>query len=434
LITVPYLERNCSLPGPETPHRLLAVARAGSPLPSLPTLEVGGALHGVLERVWDQPAIPLSLPFSLNGLPCDLTARISPAFPYYILVDVTPHACLVRELVGSLSRGVWVAALVGCFCAVLTWFGLQRFLEPVGHLQGGITAMQARDFSVRLPEEGRDELALLYRAFNRAMVHLADMELAAAVQARILPQGELRAGPFRLASYHRMTQATGGDFFDYFLLPDGRVLMAMGDVTGHGIGSALVTAMAKTGIGILGPALPDRPEEVLQRLGGLLLELLQRKRAMTCLLGILDPATGFIRLANAGHCFPIVVIPGKTPTMLRAVSYPLGVSKRPKVGTSDFSFGPGVPVGAFLVFYTDGLVEAVNDQGQQVGFDRFMEFVSAAVREAPDAPGPVLYERVRGFTGSVPWADDASVVFLQKQETMEGAASQGPIPREGPPA
>ncbi|NLI80056.1 MAG: SpoIIE family protein phosphatase [Candidatus Riflebacteria bacterium] len=409
-----YLAEWCRHPpgGPGT--RLVAFPTGRKMEPPLPDVAAGLLVMPVAERAERQPALPVQTVMTTASGTFDVVARVCSTLPGYALVHLTPVAHL-QTAVAATALGVGlVSGLVALFCAALTWLTVRRLLDPVGSLTRGVAAMRARDFTQRLPAEGKGELADLFRAFNRAMAHLADTELAAVVQSRIFPGASLTAGPFRVAAHNRMTQATGGDFLDFFPLADGRLVAALGDVTGHGISAALVTAMAKAALGVLARRHPDDPVEILRGMNRHLLSQLDRKRAMTCVVAVLDPAAGRARFANAGQCYPLLLVPGREPRFLRTVSYPLGVSRR--WGTGAFELDPvaDLPPGACLMFYTDGLVEPMSPGGEPVGFDRLAALAAQAVATAPAAPGPALFEAVHAWTNPVPWPDDASALFIQR--------------------
>jgi len=241
-----------------------------------------------------------------------------------------------------------------------------------------------------------------------------------------------------------MTQATGGDFLDHFTLGDGRVVFALGDVTGHGISAALVTAMAKAAVRLLCPRMPDTPNEVLRRIAQLFFEVLERRLAMTCILGVADPASGQIILANAGQTFPLLLRAGTSPSFVEApTTFPLGLSKKAAiaqvhldlVGATVTATQPAaVDIGrgqlaegrVALVLYTDGLIEAIDESGQQIGFERFKALVQRTIGDGAE-PGTAVFAALRAITGRVPWPDDASLLVVEW--LAAGRADAPPSPR-----
>jgi hypothetical protein len=347
----------------------------------------------------------------IDGVPCEIVARQGLLLQDYLLVAVAPMPRLLARLQGPRRRVLAGFLLAACCSFVLTGLTVRLLLCPVKDLSLGIEAMRAKNFSFRLPAgAGRDELAVLYSAFNGAMTHLADMELAAVVQTHIMPASELAIGRFRLSASNQMMQATGGDYVDFFPLADGKVCLVLGDVAGHGISAALVTAMAKAAFTKLCRGGGVDPAAVMQRVNRLLLDVLSRKRMMSCILGVLDPQTGHLELANAGQSSPILLDPPAKPSFLRLGSFPLGASKKHVVAKAELNLER-----QNFVLYSDGLVEALNEQGVAVGYERFAELVENALQVNPQDPGKALFSLMRQETGGRSWDDDASVLFLQSR-------------------
>ena len=212
-----------------------------------------------------------------------------------------------------------------------------------------------------------------------------------------------------------MTQAVGGDFFDVQQLPDGRIAVMFGDVAGHGISAALVTAMAKAALPVLLARSPDDPQQVLSELGAHLLRLLKKKKMMTFFLGILDPVDGRFAACNAGHCYPLLVPdPGcaddgnEAPTFATMPSTPLGISARGKRCAQDIDL-----TRHRLVLYSDAFVEATALDGQPVGYDRLAAMVGR-VLAASERPLDDLFQELARLTGTTNWDDDASLVVVRK--------------------
>ncbi len=268
--------------------------------------------------------------------------------------------------------------------------------------------MKAKEFDWRLPVRSDDELGRLCGAFNEALAKLRDLEIARAVQADLLPQKSQRFGAYEVTGVNIMTQQVGGDYFDFIPLPHGLVAVAMGDVSGHGVSAALVTAMAKAAFSILCPRLPDRPEEVLQEINRELLVQVKRAKMMTCFLGILDPQSDCIICANAGQSYPLLIGGDGKAQMVRLPSQPLGVRAKMTCRREVVSLR-----GKTMMLYSDGLVEAVNDRQEMFGYEALARAAEMAVASRhPDLAGRVL-EQVREFTGAVPWNDDATLVVIR---------------------
>ncbi len=416
-IVADFLQEACGRQVATAGSGLVALPQPRDMVYSYPTLEDGVLWRPLQEKIRLQPDAVLHTEAQIGSEAFDVVGRTGRRLPVSVLLAITPLDRLRAALGEVVAAAFQRMALALAFCLLLTLVTLSRLLPPVRDLANGVQAMREGRFELRLATDRADELGRLFAAFNRAMAHLAEMQLAAAVQARLMPPTERRCGRFRIVAHNQMTQATGGDFLDHCDLPDGRVLVVLGDVTGHGIGSALVTAMAKEAVRELGPRFPDQPELILDGINRLFREVLERALGMTCVLGIFTPASGHLRIANAGQSFPLVWRPGQPATLLETpTSYPLGFARRSLPQAVDLTLG--TPEGpAAIVFYTDGLVEATDRSNTPFGYTRFAAAVTTALEGGGD-PGLAIFAAVRRFSDPVPWADDASVLVIQALDVV----------------
>jgi serine phosphatase RsbU (regulator of sigma subunit) len=203
-----------------------------------------------------------------------------------------------------------------------------------------------------------------------------------------------------------------GDFYDFLPLPDGRLGLIIGDVSGKGMPAALVMAITQS----IMHATAERigpPAEVLEQANKLLLPHIPTNMFATCLYMILDPATGCLQFANAGHNLPIL----QTDRGLvepRATGMPLGLLPGMTYDQNDVQLTPGNR----LLMYTDGLVEAHNPQKEMFGTPHLYELMGQEIRVPPGNSGgaaliELLLASLAGFTGSG-WEqeDDVTLVTL----------------------
>jgi serine phosphatase RsbU (regulator of sigma subunit) len=186
--------------------------------------------------------------------------------------------------------------------------------------------------------------------------------------------------------------------------------IAIGDVTDKGAPAALVMATTQ---GLLGAEAPrvDSPSAALERMNEVLVLNTPDKMFVTCLYMVLDPATGRLRFANAGHNLPYVSS-GNGVTDLRASGMPLGLMAGSTYELKDAVMSPGTR----LLLHSDGLAEAHNRDGEMFGFPRVIEVMENCER-ADDLIDTLLVELER-FTGS-DWEqeDDITLVTLERLAT-----------------
>jgi serine phosphatase RsbU (regulator of sigma subunit) len=323
------------------------------------------------------------------------------------LVAVVSNQEILREI-RYLRYWLWVFSIGSIIISVFLGVILsRRFLEPIGELSRGVQAIQQRNFQHRLPPGGQDELGDLAVAFNRVMEGMGDLEVGRVVQESLLPQEPLRAGEYQLFGATTSASELGGDYFDYHSLPDGRFLLLIGDVSGHGVPSALVMAMAR--------ALVERecelepsPENLLKTIHGIFFKTLKRKRMMSCFLAILDPQRHELHFANAGHNYPYLFHPDGSSETLISQSVPLGSKKNITLEPKTIGMNPGDA----LLLYTDGLIEAKMPGGEEIGYDRMEASVKPLLDGDPRQAILNISEWHRRVTAEGAQEDDITLVLL----------------------
>ncbi len=232
--------------------------------------------------------------------------------------------------------------------------------------------------------------ALVYARMHREATERVEVDkevgLAAAVQRAFVPGSEvIERGDVVVAGIYEPASRCGGDWWSVHQLEHGRVLVLIGDVTGHGVAAAMVTAAAK---GCYDVAQRLMREEVnLVRLLGLLDASVRRAGGsqfyMTCFATLLDPQAGKVRFANAGHVVPYVCRPSETGMeldVLAARGDPLGAGNPKNYVQHETDLVPG----DLFVWYTDGLVECANPRREQFGDRRMQRMLRRLDREVTD--------------------------------------------------
>src|SRR5215207_5217770 len=234
-----------------------------------------------------------------------------------------------------------------------------------------------------------------------------ELEVARLIQQNFLPKELPDLPGWRVSAYYRPAREVGGDFYDVIALPDGRVGFVVGDVTDKGVPAALVMSATRSVLGASAQRLIE-PGEVLERVNEHLCPDMPEKMFVTCLYGVLDPSTGRLRFANAGHDLPYVKTADGV-VELRARGMPLGLMPDMPYEEKEAILAPGDSV----LLHSDGVVEAHDPRRDMFGFPRLKRIV------ADSAGGQELIDRVLGalaaFTGpDVEQEDDITMVTLQR--------------------
>jgi serine phosphatase RsbU (regulator of sigma subunit) len=234
-----------------------------------------------------------------------------------------------------------------------------------------------------------------------------ELRTAQAIQHAFLPKDVPALPGWQLMPYYQPAREVGGDFYDIFAFADGRLGLVIGDVSGKGVPAALVMAtvhtMLRTAVqGMLAPG------EVLARVNDLLAAEIPAGMFVTCFYALLDPGSGRLRYANAGHEPPYRQQQSEV-SELWATGMPLGLLPGSCYEEQEATLAPGES----LLFYSDGLVEAHSPGREMFGFPRLQKLLEVH----PDAPSLIgfLLGELQRFTGEG-WEqeDDVTLLLLQR--------------------
>ncbi len=239
----------------------------------------------------------------------------------------------------------------------------------------------------------------------------ADLNIARDIQQGLLPKQAPEAAGFDIAGWNKPADQTGGDCYDFFVLDDGAVAVAIADATGHGIGPALVIAECRA-LFRATISISQDLAAVVGRINNLLCDDLPDDRFVTAFFGVLSPAKQTLSYLSAGQG-PLVRYTRATDEIaeLSANALPLGIV--PDIDTEQ----PEQLVmrsGDMMILVTDGFFEWSNAGNEQFGMSR----INKVVRENRDRPSAeiiqALYEAVCCFAAGTPQDDDLTAVIIKK--------------------
>jgi serine phosphatase RsbU (regulator of sigma subunit) len=235
-----------------------------------------------------------------------------------------------------------------------------------------------------------------------------ELHVARRIQQASLPEAVPALEGWDIYPNYRPAREVGGDFYDFLELEDGRLGLVVGDATGKGVPAALVMSTTCGMLRAVTQASDYSPGEVLQRVNEALTTRIPANMFVTCFYGVLDPGTGSFAYANAGHDLPYVRRGGDAEELM-ARGMPLGLMPGMTYEEKEIV----LDAGEAALFYSDGLVEAHNPEGEMFGFPR----LQALVAEHAEGESLVdfLMEELYSFTG-VRWEqeDDITLVTLQR--------------------
>jgi phosphoserine phosphatase RsbU/P len=303
--------------------------------------------------------------------------------PYYIMCEEsTLSEVAIPLLVGKRLVGVFTAAHheVDAFSRHQLRI-LQALCDHVA---------VAVDNARRLQVE-RAEHAALDREAQEARV----------IQQALLPKSSPYIPGFMISGLSVPARAVGGDWYDFISFPDGRWGIVLADVSGKGTAAALLMSATRGMFRSLAEACCT-PGEVLTRLNQLLVDDFPAGKFVTLVYAVLDPATHSITFANAGHLHPLLIDDSGEHFLDTERGLPLGL------GCGDYSESEvTLAPGSKLVFYSDGITEAVDASEEEYGLCRLAEHA-----RKPEASAVSIVEDVHRYANGSGIRDDASVVFV----------------------
>jgi serine phosphatase RsbU (regulator of sigma subunit) len=231
------------------------------------------------------------------------------------------------------------------------------------------------------------------------------MRVARSIQQATLPEGVPTLEGWQINPYYQPAREVGGDFYDFHLLPEGRLGLVVGDATGKGVPAALVMS---TTCGMLQLAAQgsdsSSPGEVLSRVNETLFARIPANMFVTCFYAILDPKSARLRYANAGHDLPYLHRNGEAEE-LRARGMPLGLMPAMNYEEKEVV----LDAGDSALFYSDGLVEAHDPEGEMFGFARLRELIGEHGEES--SLEDLLLEELHSFVGEG-WEQEDDITLL----------------------
>jgi sigma-B regulation protein RsbU (phosphoserine phosphatase) len=387
---------------------------------------VSGETGVVAFEGWDDP-------------PATWKGWVEPQWVFYSPIESTGWAFAAvlpeREALAGVHARMTMAAIALAGTLVLIigciWLVSGLLARPIIRLRTKVLEIAGGNLNARV--EGitsHDEIGELAESFNTMTAdlrthveHLAherasrakierDLDLAREIQRGLLPKTEPNAPGFEIAGWNQAADKTGGDYFDWLELPDGRTVMTLADVTGHGIGPALIVAVCRAYMRASASAGHGSLSVAMARVNDLLHEDIPDGRFVTAAVGVLDPSKAQMKLISAGQA-PLLFYEARTDTVHNwdADDLPLGIAGGltfEDVRTIDFATGDA------LVLATDGFFEWANRDREQFGTKRMEDVVRENHELPPHEFITRLYEIVLEHASGTEQADDLTAVVIKK--------------------
>jgi PAS domain S-box-containing protein len=245
------------------------------------------------------------------------------------------------------------------------------------------------------------------RAERELRENQEQFRVAREIQQRLFPKSAPACAGFDIDGATFPAEATGGDYFDYLPMLNDRLGMVVGDVTGHGVGPALLMAETRAYLRVLAGRRED-PGEILTRANAILAEDVGSERFVTLFFGRLDLKSRAFSYASAGHPAGYVLdVHGAIKHTLRRTGIPLGMKP-----DTQYASAPEIVLnpGELLLMLTDGIEESSAPDGTLFGLERTLQVVRTHQTRPARQIVRELYEAVRVFAGGSPQLDDITVI------------------------
>ena len=232
-----------------------------------------------------------------------------------------------------------------------------------------------------------------------------ELRVARSIQHASLPKKVPQLEGWKISPYYQPAREVGGDFYDFHLLSEGRLGVVVGDATGKGVPAALVMSTTCGMLQLAARALDSpSPGEVLAQVNETLFARIPANMFVTCFYAILNPKMGHLVYANAGHDLPYLQHGGEAKE-LRARGMPLGLMPASSYEEKEIV----LDAGESILFYSDGLVEAHDPEGQMFSFPRLRALVAEHTEEG--ALGEYLLEELYSFVGEG-WEQEDDITLI----------------------
>lgn len=339
------------------------------------------------------------------------------------------RAKMTGEFRSMIMNVVLSIAVIALIVAVIEYFISRTISKPIIKLTDTVKNTGEGDFDKKSDIDSRDEIGDLARGFNKMQDDLklytenlktvtaekerigAELNVATQIQAYMLPR---TFPPFpqnkEIDLFASMTPAkeVGGDFYDFFLIDQDHLALAIADVSGKGVPAALFMVNSKTMI--KNRAMQGgTPAQILEDVNNQLCEGNAADMFVTCWLGICDLSTGIMTAANAGHEFPAICGSDRKFELLKDKH---GFVLAGMEGARYRDYTIQLEQGGSIFVYTDGVPEATDADSAMFGADRMLESLNRRPDKKPDVFISQVGSAVKEFTGEAPQFDDITMVGM----------------------
>jgi serine phosphatase RsbU (regulator of sigma subunit)/predicted membrane protein len=348
-------------------------------------------------------------------------------FSYYFGKSAGEYFNILATIIAGIATLLMAMYFVAALFAAVLIFSISR---AVNRIEKGTRAVERGDFSYRIRMKRHNQLGAMAMSFDRMTESIgsllasvtekerlqSEIAIAATIQRNLLPKEGPTFNGVSFSAHFEPTTSIGGDYYDVFNLDKSRLAVAIGDVSGHGLSTGLVMAMVKAAITTLVEEGADETS-LFHRLNELVFRSTERRAFMTLAFTIFDLDRCTIRHTNAGHLYPYLLRRGEqAPISIESPSLPLGV----RANLTTYAVEMELREGDAVVYLSDGIVEAQDENGEPLGFEQLESLLAAYTDSSPSVIRDAILEAVANHSGTRP-ADDDRTVMIVKFDSLRTA-------------
>jgi serine phosphatase RsbU (regulator of sigma subunit) len=375
-----------------------------------------------LDPATQEPVLAMSFPVVKSDV------RVGTA---YIALSEAKIRALVQQ---TRLKVIVLAALFVALALVAAFILANVIVRPVQRLTGAALAIGGGDLNVEVDVSSQDELGVLARSFNAMSVGLKnaqaqlvekqlmqqELNIAQEIQQGLLPKKIPVVPGYDLAAFYAPAKEVGGDLYDFIRIDDRRLAVVVADVSGKSVPGSLGMTMARSvlrsqalshiGVG-----------ETLHKTNEVIQPDIRRGMFVTMFYAVLDAGAHSLTCANAGHnpCFKLMADGSVEEIGPEGIALGLVPAHQFFVDELTLSLAPG----EMMVFYTDGVTEAMNADSEEYGDDRFKASIAKHAGKSAAEMMPLLVADVKAFVAGAPPHDDITLVLLRRlPESARGNA------------
>lgn len=354
-------------------------------------------------------------------------------FSYYFGASAGEYFKILARIIAVLTVMLMMMYVVAALFAAVLIFSISR---AVNRIEKGTRAVERGDFSYRIKMKRHNQLGAMAQSFDRMTESIAsllasvtekerlqsEIAIAATIQRNLLPKEGPSFAGISFAAHFEPTTSIGGDYYDVFNLDKSRLAVAIGDVSGHGLSTGLVMAMVKAAITTLVEEGADETS-LFHRLNELVFRSTERRAFMTLAFTLFDLDRRTIRHTNAGHLYPYLLRRNATaPIAIESPSLPLGVRATLEAHTVEVELQEGDAI----VYLSDGIVEAQDENGEPLGFDELESLLGNYTNASPSDIRDAILDAVARHSGTRA-ADDDRTVMIVKFDALRALIETTPV-------